>query len=241
MGKLIKWLLGLVLFLVILVVAAVIVLPMVIDPNDYKDEIVQVVKDETGRDLEISKSLNLSVFPWLGLETGGVSLSNREGFGDKPFARIEELGLKVKLMPLLSKRIEVDTLVLKGLDLNLVRKKDGQTNWDDLAATDEQQKKEAKPADQEASSGAVAFTVAGVELANTAISWDDRQAGQQYVLRDVNLVTGSLEPGASVPVKGGFALSSTQPQLQLVTELQADIETNSEFNRYTVSDLQLNL
>ena len=33
----------------------------------------------------INKDLNLSVFPWLGIETGGVSLSNREGFGEKPF------------------------------------------------------------------------------------------------------------------------------------------------------------
>jgi AsmA protein len=240
MGKLIKWLFGLVLFLVVLVVAAVIILPMVVDPNDYKDEIVQVVKDRTGRDLEINKSLDLSVFPWLGIQTGGVSLSNRDGFGDKPFARIEQLGLRVKLMPLLSSRIEVDTLVLKGLDLNLVRQQDGQTNWDDLAAADEQ-KKEDKPAGEKDAEAPVEFKVAGVELADAAISWDDRQAGQRYVLRDVNLATGSLEPGVSVPVEGGFALSSMQPQLELVTDLQAEIQTNREFNQYTISDLRLNL
>jgi len=83
--------------------------------------------------------------------------------------------------------------------------------------------------------------VAGIELNKTAISWQDRQAGQHYVLRDVNLVTGSLEPGATVPVQGGFALSSTQPQLELVTQLQADVEVDSEFKRYRIDGLKLNL
>ena len=150
MGKLIKWLFGLVALLVVLLVAAVIVLPMVVDPNDYKDQIVDVVKKQTGRDLQISKDLNLSVFPWLGVETGGVTLSNHKDFGDQPFAQIEELGLRVKLVPLLSKQIEVDTLVLKGLNLNLVRNKQGATNWDDLAAKDE---KQAEPAQQQEGRG----------------------------------------------------------------------------------------
>ena len=81
----------------------------------------------------IEQDLSLSVFPWLGIETGGVRLGNAEGFTAPSFAEIDQLGLKVKLMPLLSRQVEVDTLVVKGLRLNLEKDASGKTNWDDLA------------------------------------------------------------------------------------------------------------
>jgi Uncharacterized protein involved in outer membrane biogenesis len=63
MGKLIKILVG----LVLMIVVAAIALPMVIDPNDYREEIQAAVKDKTGRDLAINGDLSLSVFPWIGV------------------------------------------------------------------------------------------------------------------------------------------------------------------------------
>ena len=68
------------------VVAAAIVLPLVIDPNDYRDEIGALVSERTGRSLNISGDLSLSVFPWLGIEVGEVSLANAPGFGPEPMA-----------------------------------------------------------------------------------------------------------------------------------------------------------
>lgn len=238
MGKLIKWLLGLVLLLVLVVGAAIVILPMVIDPNDYKEQIVEVVKDQTGRDLEITKDLKLSVFPWLGLETGGVTLSNAEGFGDKPFAKIETLDLQVKLMPLLSKRVEVDTLVLTGLNLNLMKNKNGKTNWEDLAGEEKQQEPAEKPS---AEAPQVAFKVEGIRLRKARIVWHDKQAGERYVLKKMRLVSGALEPGVSVPVKAGFTLTSNKPKLELVTDLQANVKTNEKFTHIQVSGMQINL
>jgi len=239
MGKLIKWLLGLVALVVVLIVAAVIVLPMFVDPNDYKEEIVKVVKDQTGRDLQIEQDLKLSVFPWVGVETGGVSLSNAQGFGDKPFAQINELGLRVKLLPLLGKRIEVDTLVLNGLNLNLARDKSGVSNWDDLAGKEEVKAQE--PTQEKQASGPVAFKVEGVQLEDANITWVDEQAGQEYQLKDVRLVTGTLSPGVDVPVKAGLSLSSSAPKLDLDAELRAEVNANDDFDRYLISGLQLNL
>ena len=71
-----------------LIVAAAIIIPLVVDPNDYKDEIVSKVKETTGRDLKIQGDIGLSVFPWLGLELGALELSNAKGFGDAPFADV---------------------------------------------------------------------------------------------------------------------------------------------------------
>jgi len=84
MGKLLKIVSG----LVLLIVVAAIVAPMVIDPNDYREQIQTVVKEKTGRDLAINGDLSLSVFPWIGIGINDVSLSNAVGFKAEPFAKI---------------------------------------------------------------------------------------------------------------------------------------------------------
>ena len=55
MGTLLKWLFGLIIVLVLLIVAAVVVLPMVIDPNDYKPQIVDKAKQQLGREFAIEQ------------------------------------------------------------------------------------------------------------------------------------------------------------------------------------------
>ena len=148
MGKLLKILLGLVALLVVLVVIAAVVLPMVIDPNDYKDEIAATVEKQTGRTLSIEGDMALSVFPWLGLDIGPTQLSNAEGFAAPYMARMEAVEVRVKLLPLLRKQLEVNTVRLDGLRLNLGKNKQGVTNWADITAQLEAADTQAeKPAD----------------------------------------------------------------------------------------------
>ena len=61
---------------VALLVLTAIVATVVIDPNDYREKITDLVKNETGRELLIKGDLSLSFFPWVGLSIGETSLSN---------------------------------------------------------------------------------------------------------------------------------------------------------------------
>ncbi len=238
--KLFKWLIGLILLIVVLIVAAAVILPLVIDPNDYKGEIIQAAEEKLGRQLAIEQDLGLSVFPWLGIETGGVRVGNAQGFSDQPFAEIETLGLRVKLVPLLSRQVEVDTLILKGLKLNLERDEKGNTNWQDLAKSDD----ESSPDDQaspKADGDAVTLSVQGVQIEDARLSWDDRQSGQQMVLDGVRLVTGALAPGATVPVEAGMTFTSNKPAMELKAELNAQVGSDLALAVYKVSGLVLKL
>ena len=49
------------------------------DPNDYKPRIEQVVHNQTGREFAIEGDIDLSVFPWLGIETGPAVLDEAPG------------------------------------------------------------------------------------------------------------------------------------------------------------------
>ncbi len=246
MASLFKWLFGLIILLVLLVVAAVVILPMVVDPNDYKPQIVQAAKEKLGRDLAIDQDLSLSVFPWLGIETGGVRVGNAPGFSEQPFAEIDQLGLKVKLMPLLSRQVEVDTLVVKGLRLNLEKDAKGKTNWDDLAGGQQpdepsQPDKPAPAGKETAEASPLALSVQGVQIEDARISWDDREAGQKYVLDGVRIVTGALAPGATVPVEAGVTFRSSKPAMTLKADLVADVSSDADLAIFRIAGLVLNL
>lgn len=241
MGKLIKWFFGILIFLIVLVVAAVVILPMVIDPNDYKGEIQAAVKKQTGRDLAIEQPLSLSVFPHLAVALGGVTLSNAEGFGREPFARVEALDLKVKVMPLLERRVEVDTVVLKGMTLNLAKDAKGRGNWDDLVAKQEKEEKEPAEVKREEAGQAFSFAVKGVEIEDTRVVWDDRQAGQRVEISDIRLRTGELAPGATVPLEGGLKLVSDKPKMTLVFGADGDLQVSTDLARFQAKGLNLTL
>lgn len=178
---------------VALVVVAAVVLPLVFDPNDYKDEIAEAVEDKTGRELSIPGDIRLSVFPWLGVDLGEVRLANAAGFGTEPFAEIGGAGAYVKLLPLLRKRIEIGTMTLDGMRLRLARKADGTSNWDDLAAAFAATEKEpAEPVETEGGFTIPGFQVEAIRIKDAAVTLDDRAAGRYYEIAEMDFSTDRL-------------------------------------------------
>ncbi len=232
-----------VVFLIVIVVAGLIALPFFINPNDYKDEISREVEKVTGRNLTLQGDISLSVFPWIALDLGPMSLSNAEGFKSDAFAKVQAAEIRIKLIPLLKKELEMDTIVLDGLVLNLETDKNGKTNWDDLISKDEQQ--ESKPAEStssadtnEKSSPALqTITVAGVKLSNANILWSDASKGESYQLRNLNLTTDPLEPGVPTAVDMDFDVISTKPEAKAHVTISTNAAVDMEKQQYALEDL----
>jgi len=130
---------------------------MVFDPNDYRGEITSLVKDKTGRDLALEGDLEVSVFPWLGIRARGVSMSQPEEIGGDMLS-VQNAQLRVKLMPLLSKRVEVDTIVLEEPTVRLVTLKDGTDSFSGLTSDSEEE-----VTSEDAGGAAVVLVVQGVD------------------------------------------------------------------------------
>jgi AsmA protein len=216
MARLFKLIGALVAILAVLVVVAAIVLPLVIDPNDYKEEIGAEVARHTGRTLNIEGDMALSVFPWLGLDIGPAQLSNAAGFDDPYMARMETVQVRVKLLPLLRKQLEVDTVRLNGLKLNLARDKDGRTNWADLAGEPAADGgKKATAADSGKTGGGLAgLAIGGIEVADARLTWDDRKTAARYEIADLAFTTGAIEPDRAFDLDLNFRVSAAQPAIE---------------------------
>lgn len=192
-------------------VAAALILPRVLDPNVYRDRIAALVKEKTGRELAITGDIGWSVFPWLGVELGGVSLANAQGFGDQPFARVDGMQVRVKLLPLLRKEVEMSTVVLDGLQLNLAKDKSGRTNWDDLLAAKPAAPKPAEEKPAEAAAPLAAIAIGGVQVRDARLVWDDRAAGTRQAIEDLNIELGAIEGAKPVDLNVDFRLTGEKP------------------------------
>jgi len=237
MGKLLKIIVG----LVLLIIVAAIVAPMVIDPNDYREEIQAVVKEKTGRDLSINGDLSLSVFPWVGIGINDVSLSNASGFEADHFAEIKEASVKVKLLPLLSQQVEVSTVVLTGMTLNLAKNKAGKTNWDDMAQSSGESSKKESSADTDKSSGTAlgAIAIGGLQIVDANITWDDASKGEKYSLADLDLTTNALSLGSPMGIDLAFTVDSSKPKATVRLKLNGDLVINSALNKFDFQGLNL--
>ncbi|MDY6942800.1 MAG: AsmA family protein [Pseudomonadota bacterium] len=238
---------GIVLLLIVVTFAAV---ALLVDPNDYRDRIETLVAEQTGRELRIDGDIKLAFFPWIGLEIGAVRLSNAPGFGDEPFAAVNELTARLRLLPLLERNIEFGTLVLDGLRLNLAVDKTGRTNWDDLLTASESAEPAPKPEpegevttepDGEVAGGfsMESLTVARVRISDAAFSWDDRRAGSLYRVTNLSAETGLVHLGESFPVSIAFDFDSSEPKLSLHAELKAEVGLDLAAQTYAINDLRI--
>ena len=236
MGKLLKFVAWFVGTLIVLLVVTGVAVSLFFDPNDYKTDIEQGVRDATGREFAIDGDLSLSVFPWLAVDMGRTTLGNAEGFGDEPFLRFDSARLSVKVLPLVfSREIAVGTASLDGLRINLAVDANGRSNWDDLAErqeyADQVQVDEPDSGPSVEASATFGVQIESVSVRDAAFSYADAQAGSRYTITEANLESGRISGTDPVPVNGGFAFAlepdAISGRVDLAVELTADFEAGT--------------
>ena len=222
MGRILKYILIAAGALVALLIVAAVLFMALFDPNDFRDDVADAVKARTGRELVIEGDLDVSLFPWLAIEVGKTRLGNAPGFGDEPFITFDRARLSVKLMPLLLRReISVGSAELDTLALSLQVKRDGTTNWQDLA--------ESEGGDEtagEESAAPATLDIASISVTNANLRYDDASAGERYLLSDLNIQTGAVAPGKPVELDADFNFR-LQPD---ETTGSVDISTTFDFD-----------
>lgn len=214
---------------VVLILAAVAAyIAATFDPNRYKPQIVQAVKDRTQRDLRLEGDIKLAFFPGIRATLGRVSLSERGN--DKEFAGVDDVRVALKLVPLLSKQVVVETVEVKNLRAHLVRFKDGATNIDDLISVI------PKPAARDGELPLV-IDIDRVTLENAALTYTDEAAGATYALSKLNLRTGRIASGVPVKIDLASTVQSDQPAMNLETVLKATVAFDLEQRSYGLAEI----
>jgi AsmA protein len=242
MGKALKIIVGLIAFAAALIIALALVLPFIVNPNDFKGQIAEAVQESTGRTLNIDGDISLSVFPWLGLDIGPTRLSNAPGFGDQPMASVQQVQVRVKLLPLLHKRLEMDTVRLSGLNLRLGRDAAGRSNWDDLLGeASAKSPAGAKQPGEKAGSPLAGLVIGGVEVTDGRVLWDDRSNGSRYELSQLSFTTGAIAPGKPFALDLRFGMNAMKPAVSGQVDLSGKVLLAESLRALTIDDAELKL
>ena len=115
--------------LLLLPVLAILAMVALFDANAAKPQIVAALEAATGRTIVLTGPIRLVPGLHPGIELNDVALSNPPGFSRPHMAVLKRLDLQVALLPLLSRRVEVDRLAIDGADLLLELNSAGERNW----------------------------------------------------------------------------------------------------------------
>ena len=238
MAKLLKILLGVVSALLLLLLAAVVVLPLLFDPNDYRDQLAQAVKKQTGRAFTVGE-IKLAVFPWLRVELSDVQLGNAQGFGPEPMLTAQRAGLGVRLWPLLrEKRVEASALSLDTAAVALAVDAEGRNNWQDLVPPEDPVNAAPEPPLAERLR---TLDIGGITLKDSSLRYRDARSGQAIALDALQLTTGRLYQGKPFPVEASMKAEVAQPAQDAIpaSTSRATLALETEVTLDPSGDVQL--
>jgi AsmA protein len=184
--------------LVVLVVAGGSVVALSFDPDSLKTRIVAAVKQATGRDLTLNGRIRLGQSLQPTLVVQDVAFANPPGFSRPQMATLERLDVKLALIPLLSRRIEIASLVLEKPDIILETDAQGRPNWQFTRESGPPSPQAAAPGTRDATP--IRISVADVQIDNGMLTWRDDRTGPSEVFGLTSLRASTVSPQANLHV-----------------------------------------
>lgn len=251
MKKAVKWIAIVLGGIIVLLLVALLIIPSFVDLQKYKPQIEEQVAKSTGRPFSIGGDLDLSLFPWAGVALSDLHLGNPPGFKEKDFVAIKSLDVRVKLLPLIFKDIQVKRFVIEGPRIVLEKSKEGRGNWEGLGKPPETVEPQKEEGGAPGEKGQVELPIKGLAVGEFAVTqgsalWIDHGTGERreisdltFRLSDVSLdspirltlsakmdgkplsVTGTVGPLGKEPGKGTMPLDIT---LSALNELKVALK-----------------
>lgn len=200
---------------VVLLVGAALLIPRLIDWNDYKPEITAAVRDATGRDLVIGGDIEVSIFPGISFAASDVRLANAEGAEPPDMMTVRRIEGSIKLLPLLGRDLVVERLVVLEPVVTLQVNEAGEANWvmsgdaSEPAAADEP----APGDDDDSLVGDVQLD--DVRIEGGLITYVDARTGQEIEARDLSLAASLPKLTEPLSVEGAMTLNDEPVSLEI--------------------------
>lgn len=186
-------------FIFLLIVTATII-PILINVPKYVPEIEKRVSQATGRSFSLGPDLGLSFFPWLSITFSDMQMGNPPRFQGDAFLKIRTCEVRIKILPLLLRHIEISRFVVGGLSLNLEKNDGGQGNWGFGKAVENgnDETQESWPLGLLAEKMSFAL----VAVTDGQVLYNDRVGNVHYQAEDLSLLLKDFTPDSRVSVDG---------------------------------------
>jgi uncharacterized protein involved in outer membrane biogenesis len=192
------------------------------NPNDYKDDIIKLVKDKKERTLNIEGDIKLSYWPKIGANLGKLSITEHKS--NVIFASVNNVKVALAVLPLLKKQLVVDTVYVDGAKANVIKYKDGTFNFDDLMSKDEESQQ-------------FKFDIDGINVTNSEAKYSDEGTGAKYNVSKFNMKSGHIALAEPVDLETDFTLTANQPETAANFELKGNFLVDPKTKHFKVKGL----
>lgn len=216
-----------------LVVIAIGLLLLIIDPNDYKPELAALVKDKTDMTLVIDDRLEWTLWPSIGVKLGRTSLSDAEK--KETLVAVGKAAVSVELLPLFSKQINIDAVTLDGANVRFITYADGTTSWDRMLA-------KLASAPEEEPSQAVNFNVKKLEVKDSSVFLKDEKAGGERAVEAFALTASDISMNDAFPLNMRFTYrqqDAAGKTLIAQNTLDSTVSVNQDKKLYELLQLKI--
>ena len=237
MKGIVKWIVGIGVVLLLAVIAVMVIAVLVFDPDDYREVVADLVFDQTGRTLEIEAGLSINVLPCCSISLKETRLSNPEGFAETDFARVESVKLGLQLWPLIvSQDVLVDDIELNGLQLSLIQRNDGVTNWDFAS---EESPEEVEPTPSDTNFDLSTLSIGAIRIRDAQVSYEDPEAA--YRIDDFNLETGRIEVGEPVDLTMSLQAEDVNAGTTVQVNMESEVNIDPDFVQLVLSGMNADI
>ncbi len=206
--------------LFLLLIGAVLILPGLVPTDSYRTKLEADLSRALARDVNITGDIKISTLPVLKIETGSVSLANPEGFPQGKFVDVQAMSAKVKLWPLLRKRVEISGVTLKSPAIRLEKLTDGRANW---MAKEVETPAETGPFKRDGRFTEYDPALALFSIEDGTVEYIDASTDQNIIVKNINLDLRA--PGLSKPLR----LNGDVSYDGLSTSIDARIDSPADF------------
>jgi AsmA protein len=172
MSKLVKIIIIVVSILLILLVAGYIAISSFLTPERVRQISEQIASQSLDRPVQIGK-VNLTIGFRISISVEDVMIPNVKGFSSKPAITIDRTALNLRLLPLLQRRIIINSIDLQGLTLNLERNENKELNVLSLIP-------------KETKGQAWLVSLDKLRLKNSELNYSDAVTKNEYRVHDIN-------------------------------------------------------
>ncbi|MDH4193681.1 MAG: AsmA family protein [Nitrospirota bacterium] len=190
-----------------LCLVVILLLPVLLDLNRYRDRYLPLLEQALHRPVDV-QDVRLTIFPTLGVRLRDITIADDQAFSPTPFVTIPSAEVVIQWKPLLSRRIQVEHVVIQNPIVRVIRTQDGMLNTATIGKDPSLQPPGKGASGTEGSLKPLlgVFAVERFSMTGGILQYEDRsqEHSRSYQLDNLAFVTNSVQIGqtASIQVQG---------------------------------------
>ncbi len=120
---------------VVFILGLAIIIPMLLNVDRYRPQVAAQIQQETGKPAHIGR-LALTILPVVAIRVDDFSLGNPRGFPTTDFVKVKKIYAVVNPFALLHRQVEITSLEMDDLTLDMLENTHGKWNFENSPAKD---------------------------------------------------------------------------------------------------------